>query len=55
MTSVSEDRDFIAAVISTSLLEDAMAWIGMNMNPDAVFGEDDLKAWAESNGYVEGE
>jgi len=53
MTSVSEDRDFIAAVISTSLLEDAMAWIGMNLNPEDVFSEGDLASWAENNGYTE--
>jgi len=52
MTSAEEDREFITEMISSTLLEDAMAWIGMNLNPGDVFGDDDLKEWAESNGYV---
>lgn len=30
-------------------------WIGENLNPDDVFGEDALKDWAESHGYQEDE
>jgi len=53
MTSAKEDREFITEMISSTLLEDAMAWIGMNLNPEDVFGEGDLASWAENNGYKE--
>jgi len=53
MTSAKEDREFITEMISSTLLEDAMAWIGMNLNPEDVFSEGDLASWAESNGYEE--
>ena len=53
MTSAKEDREFITEMISSTLLEDAMAWIGMNLNPEDVFSEGDLASWAENNGYTE--
>ncbi len=33
------------------LLDDTVAWIKDNLEPDDVFDEDDLIKWAEANGY----
>ncbi len=51
-TSISQDRQFIASVVSTSLLEDALAWIAFNLNPEDVFSDDELDSWARANGYT---
>ena len=57
-TSSMQDREFIASVISSALLEDAIDWIRENLEPEDVFGdktlEDWARTWAEEN-YVEGE
>jgi hypothetical protein len=52
-TTVKQDKDFTDRVIPGSLLEDAIDWIGANMNPDDVFDQKSLDAWALANGYVE--
>jgi hypothetical protein len=59
MSTTSQDREFnsdmegqIEIVIASSALENAMQWIGNNMNPDDVFSIKDLENWAESNGYT---
>jgi len=49
-TTVTQDRDFIAAVISTSLLEEAIKWIANNLEPEDVFGNDRMKEWSECAG-----
>ena len=54
-TTIQQDREFIAAVISTSLLEDAIEWIANNLEPEDVFGDARMKEWAEYAGYVESE
>ena len=50
-TTVRQDSEFLAAVVSSSMLEDAIDWIKSNMNPEDVFEEKDLATWAEENGY----
>lgn len=40
------------AVISRSLLEDAIAWIVENMEPEDVFSEGALEAWATGHGMT---
>ena len=49
MTTAKQDRDFISAMVSDSLLEDSIEWIGSNMNPEDVFTEEQLRDWAENN------
>jgi hypothetical protein len=53
MTTVSEDKAFIAHIISGRLLEEARDWIIQNMAPDDVFDKDDLVEWAENNGFID--
>ena len=54
-TSASEDWDFIAAMISSTLLEQAAEYIADNFDPEDVYREDKLRAWALDNGFVEKE
>jgi hypothetical protein len=51
MTTYKQDCDFIKAVVDTSLLEEAVEWISVNMDPEEVFSRSDLGYWAEHNGY----
>ncbi len=59
MATGNQDRKFaelmtshIDASVSTNSLDEAIEWIGGNLNPDDVFSEKDLRNWAESNGYI---
>lgn len=56
MTTYNQDRDFKKAVVidnlPDSLLQDAIDWVGKNMDPEDVFSEHDLTTWAESMGFV---
>lgn len=52
MTTAQNDRDFIAATISASLLDDAIAWINKNLEPEDVFNKHQLEIWAEQAGYI---
>lgn len=52
MSTYSQDNDFRDALISNSLLEDAISWIAKNMSPSEVFDEKELASWATENGYV---
>ncbi len=54
-TSASQDASFLSEVISNTLLEEAIDWIRSNMEPDEVFEEDELREWAQNNGFVEEE
>jgi len=49
-TTKTQDRDFINTTLS-NLLEDSIRWINKNLKPQNVFDEDDLKQWAEDNGF----
>jgi hypothetical protein len=47
-----EMRDSVDEVkMSSGALDNAIYWIARNLNPDDVFEEKDLNAWAEANGY----
>lgn len=48
-TTTKQDHNFRDEVISRSLLEDAIAWIANNMEPEDVFSEKQLQTWAEAN------
>jgi len=60
MASSTKDKAFAEEMaasldeikMSSSTLDNAIEWIGSNLNPDEVFKEKDLESWAESNGYV---
>jgi len=60
MASITKDKAFAEEMaasldeikMSSSTLDNAIEWIGSNLNPDEVFKEKDLESWAESNGYV---
>lgn len=51
-TTTKQDNNFMNAVISRSLLEDAIAWIVENMEPEDVFSEGALEAWATGHGMT---
>ena len=51
MTNVQQDREFISTLISSSLLEEAITWIGYHMEPTDVFSQKQLEAWARDAGY----
>jgi len=51
-TTTIQDDNFRDAVISRSLLEDAIAWIAENMEPEDVFSEKALEAWATRHGMT---
>ena len=50
-TTVKQDHEFISTLISSSLLEEAIKWIGDHMEPTEVFSQKQLEAWAENAGY----
>jgi hypothetical protein len=50
-TTVKQDNDFISSVISSSLLEESIEWIGRNMEPNDVFDDKTLEHWAINNGF----
>ncbi len=47
MSTIQQDRNFISSVISNTLLEDSIEWIKENMNPEDVFSDAQLEAWAK--------
>ncbi len=56
MPTGKQDTAFAEAMkanveMSASTLDEAIAWIASNLNPDQVFDESDLETWAENNGY----
>lgn len=54
MPTSAEDRKFKDSVVG-ELLENAMQWIGENMNCDEVFSESKLQEWALANGFIKEE
>jgi hypothetical protein len=48
-TTTKQDQNFKDEVISTTLLEDAIEWIQKNMEPEDVFTDRQLRAWADAN------
>jgi hypothetical protein len=61
MPTNSQDKEFamemkdsvdeVEVKMSHSALDNAINWIGDNLDPDQVFSEEKLRDWAESNGY----
>ena len=60
MPTTNQDKSFAEEMaanldelkMSNTTLDNAIAWIGNELEPDDVFSEKQLSAWAESNGYV---
>lgn len=60
MPSTKQDTDFSKLMeenidtvkVSNTALDNAIEWIGDNLEPEDVFSKANLELWAESNGYV---
>jgi hypothetical protein len=51
-TTAKQDRQFVDAIIDTTILESAIDWIANNLRPEDVFDEKDLETWAEESDYI---
>jgi len=60
MPTRKQDEDFADEMkgsvdevkMSNGALDNAIYWIARNLNPDDVFSDKDLEAWATANGYT---
>jgi len=52
MPTPSENEHFIREVIGNDALEDAVEWIGQNLDPADVFSYSQLEEWALDNGFA---
>lgn len=63
MPTTRQDLDFAEEMknsvdevkMSHSSLDNAIIWIGDNLDPGDVFSEEKLKDWAEDNGWIKKE
>ena len=53
MTTRTQDAGFIDYMITPMFLENAIRWIADNMEPEDVFSDTQLAAWAEANGFIQ--
>ena len=53
MASTRLNDLFIAEILSSYPLDDAIEFISKNLDPDDVFDDSDLEAWAKDNGYTQ--
>jgi len=53
MPTRRQESEFLAKIISSDLLAEAIEWIGKNLEPDDVFSARDLATWATNNGIIE--
>lgn len=56
MASVSSNRQFLSNGLDINMdyiLDRAVEWIASNMDPEDVFSKEQLKMWAENNGFTE--
>lgn len=51
-TEMKDSVDEVDVKMSHSALDNAIAWIAKNLDPDDVFTNESLETWAENNGYV---
>jgi hypothetical protein len=47
--NTKQEQDFMSTVLNGGLLENAIEWIGNNLNPEDVYSESDLKSWAKGS------
>ena len=52
-TTSAEDQDFLKAMVSETLLEQAAEYIADNFEPEDIYSEQKLRDWAIDNGFVE--
>lgn len=61
MPTGKQDSDFASSMeedvkteitVGKGALDNAIWWMQKNLDPDDVFDEKQLSAWAESNGYI---
>lgn len=60
MSTSKQERQFkdyvveniISSNLPSSTLDDILYWVRDNVEPDQVFSEKQLEAWAEANGYI---
>lgn len=52
---MNKNKEFLLTLINETLLDDAIDWIKMNLNPEEVFNDNDLEDWAYENGFTKNE
>lgn len=52
MATNNENKQFSEHMFSTYPLDNAIDWIGSNLEPDDIFAEKKLEEWALRNGFV---
>lgn len=50
-TNAKSQERFSAAVIPTILLQDVLEWIRVNLEPEDVFTETELRLWSHAHGF----
>lgn len=62
MPTTTQDKQFANHIegnftleVSTSALDEAIHWIGSELDPEDVFSEKQLSSWAEANGFIKEE
>lgn len=51
-TSQAQDRAFATDLLGDSLLEEALAWIAKEFEPEDVFEVSELEEWARNNNFI---
>lgn len=56
MAGHKENKDFVSAILNKYPLDGAIEWIKVNMCPEDIFDEGQLKSWAkdwaEDNNFI---
>lgn len=47
MATVKENKNFVVDLLPANLLDDAIAWIASNLEPEDVFSFEELEEWAK--------
>jgi len=51
--TTKQENDFLAHLGLTHLVDPAVSWISQYLEPDDVFSDADLEAWATGHGWGE--
>jgi hypothetical protein len=54
-TTVKQDREFSESLFDGSKLQEAIDWIQDHLEPEEVFTDSQLEAWAERAGFEKGQ
>jgi hypothetical protein len=49
MASPNQNNDFIAGIMPSNLLDEAIGWIQSNLGPDDVFEDKDIREYVADN------